>query len=403
MTGAHIQLGPERVHLLDRHHPGVVVLMAGEGQAHALDRVGEKTGRLVGLRRGAKRLGQGGEVMAREIGHQRAELVIRERVDQRAHAAGFAHIGEQRLPPGRPALKGQRRIGRVRAFVDPAAQRGAARQPECGLQLLAVFQADDLPAHVPEQALEPAEQPVRHHRIQRLAVIIHHPPDIADVMFPAFQQGFVDVALVQLGVAGDRDMSGAGLGGIHEAVGPHIVLHQRGEAGQRHSEPDRAGGKVDFRAVLGAGGVGLGAAELPQAGHLFDGLAAEQVVDGVQHRPGMRFHGDPVLRAENFKIQRGHDRGDRGATGLVAADFQAVAVGAQMVGVMDHPGGQPEQFLLHRRQRVQGFPTRFDRPHLVHGGSVAQFLVRSPVAGSGRTGGVAARMSLAHARGNQAY
>ena len=73
----------------------------------------------------------------------------------------------------------------------------------------------------------------------------------------------------------------------------------------------------------------------------------------MQHRPGMRLHRHPVLRPQNLEIQSGHDGGDRGAGRLMPADLQPIAIRPQMVGVMDHPGGQPEQFLLDRREIFQ--------------------------------------------------
>ena len=39
----------------------------------------------------------------------------------------------------------------------------------------------------------------------------------------------------------------------------------------------------------------------------------------------MRLHRDAVLRAQHVEIERGHDGGERGARGLMAADLQTVA------------------------------------------------------------------------------
>ena len=60
-----------------RHQPGMVVLVAGEGQAHALDRVGDETGRLIAVGiGGAEGFDHRLDVVAAEIGHQGAEFLV---------------------------------------------------------------------------------------------------------------------------------------------------------------------------------------------------------------------------------------------------------------------------------------------------------------------------------------
>src|SRR5262249_32675477 len=75
-------------------------------------------------------------------------------------------------------------------------------------------------------------------------------------------------------------------------------------------------------------------------------LAAKQVLDRVEDRAGMGLHGHAIDRPQDMKIQGGHQGHDRGARGLVAADLQAVALGADVVGLVDHPGGQPEDLMF---------------------------------------------------------
>ena len=65
----------------------------------------------------------------------------------------------------------------------------------------------------------------------------------------------------------------------------------------------------------------------------------------------MRLHRDPVVPPERVKIKRGHDRRHRGASRLVPADLQPVVTLADVVGVVDGPGGQPAQPLLKDLQR----------------------------------------------------
>ena len=47
MARADAHGGAEAFHLLLRHQPGVIILMPGEGQAHALDGIGDEAGGLI--------------------------------------------------------------------------------------------------------------------------------------------------------------------------------------------------------------------------------------------------------------------------------------------------------------------------------------------------------------------
>ena len=68
----------EGLHLCRRHQAGVVVLVAGEGQAEAFYGVADEAGRLVvvGVVEGFE---QRRQIMAAEIVHQRGELVVMRR------------------------------------------------------------------------------------------------------------------------------------------------------------------------------------------------------------------------------------------------------------------------------------------------------------------------------------
>ena len=105
----------------------------------------------------------------------------------------------------------------------------AIRPGESRFQLAAVFERDNIPAHIAEQALDSAKQPVRHYGIERLAIVIHHPPDIADIVFPAFQQGFVDIALIQFGIAHHGHMPAWQNTLRRHPVQMHVILHKRTE------------------------------------------------------------------------------------------------------------------------------------------------------------------------------
>jgi hypothetical protein len=61
-----------------------------------------------------------------------------------------------------------------------------------------------------EHRVNAAKEAIGNHRVEALAVVVDNPPAVADIMLPAFEQGLKDVALVELGVAGERDHAAGG-------------------------------------------------------------------------------------------------------------------------------------------------------------------------------------------------
>jgi hypothetical protein len=116
-----------------------------------------------------------------------------------------------------------------------------------------------------------------------------------------------------------------------------VVLHQRGEQRLRDAEADRAGGEIDVVDVLGARRIALRALEAAEILQLLARLVAEQILMAWNTGRGMRLHRDAVLRLQHGEIQRRHDRRQRGRGGLMAADLDAVGIGADVVGVVDGP------------------------------------------------------------------
>ena len=160
-----------------------------------------------------------------------------------------------------PPLKHQRRVERVGAVVDPLPQMLAVGLGEGGLQQLAVLQRHDAPADQLEHLADAAEQPVVDDAVEALAVVVDHPPQVPDVVLPAFEQRLEDVALVELGVADQRHHAAGRPIGRRELLQPHIVLHDRGEQRHGDAEADRAGREIDVVDVLGARRIGLRAAQ----------------------------------------------------------------------------------------------------------------------------------------------
>ena len=336
----------------------MVVLVAGERQPIALDRVGDEAVRAVVLRT-VKGLEHGLQVVAAEIGHQLVESRIVVAVEDGADGGMAAEVALQMRPPRGPALEAEGAVEVVRAGVDPVAQHFAARALERRLQELAVLHRDDTPADRGEELLDLGEQTLGHHPVEALPVVVDHPPDIADIVLPALEQGLEDVALVELRIADDGHHPPLGQVGGGQPVQPHIILGQRGEEGHGGTQADRARGEVDPAFVLGAGGIGLGPAQGAEVHHLLDRLAAQQVHGGVVDRARMRLHRHPVARPQHVEVEGGHHGRDRGAGGLMPAHLQLVAAGADMVGVMDGPAREPQQLPLDRTQEPQ--PVRLHR------------------------------------------
>jgi len=96
------------------------------------------------------------------------------------------------------------------------------------------------------------EQPVFHHRVEALAVVVDDPPHVADIVLPALEERLEDVPLVELRVPDERDHAPRRLVAWDEVFQAQIVLGERGEEGDRHPERHRAGREVDVVRVLGA-------------------------------------------------------------------------------------------------------------------------------------------------------
>jgi hypothetical protein len=181
-----------------------------------------------------------------------------------------------------------------------------------GFHLLAVFQSHDTPAAGGEDVVEAAEHPLRGGGVERLAIIVDDPPAIADVVLVGLDQAFVDIAFVELRIAHQRDHA-PGLVGRHHAVRDQIILDEARKGGDRDPEADGAGGEIDRDLVLGPARIALHSAEAAEILELLAALGAEEIMDGVKHRPGMRLHRHLVVRPERVEIERGHDRRHRGA------------------------------------------------------------------------------------------
>ena len=282
---------------------GVVGGVPLGGQRPALDRVREDHGRPV-----ADRIGLAVAV------EQRAEVVAAEVAERRQQRRVVEPAGVDLQPRAQLVRRGAQQplVLLVRHQVDALAQPGP------GGQLRPVLDHHAVPARRLEHRLQPPGGDVRDHAVERLPVEVDDPHDLAELAHHRVGDRLPARALVELGVADQRDLAAAD--GDVEVPGD-VAVGERAPHRRRRAEPDRAGGVVDGIRVLRARRIGLQAAELAQRLQVGAVEPAEQVVDRVQDGRGVRLHAHPVRRLQHAEPQRGHERHHRRARRLVPADL----------------------------------------------------------------------------------
>jgi hypothetical protein len=288
------------------------------------------------------------DVVPAEVAERRPQLLVPELAGER---------GELAAPSGQ-ALAQLRRLGAQEALVllvghlvDASPQRVASRALEQALEPAPVLDGDHLPAGRLEHSGEAPESDVRHDPVERLTVQVHHPQHLAEARDPGVGDRLPDGALVELGVPEQGDL--APTRRRLEAVVLEVAARDRSPDRGGRADADRAGRVVHRVGVLRPAWVALKAAEGAQRLEVGPVQAAEQVVDRVQHRRGVRLHRDAVLRAQLGEPQRGHQAHHRRARRLVAADLHARLVLTHAVGVMDDRGGEPEHAPLYGLERLE--------------------------------------------------
>src|SRR6185503_1906162 len=251
-----------------------------------------------------------------EIGEQRCECAVVMLLQERRRLLSNFRLDP--FSPGSAALIMERRQLGVRQLLEPALQRAVRVQRV--LEALAVAQLDNAPAAASENLVEPLEHPVGAGRVEALAVVVDDPPQVLNVVLRALDDRFVDIAFVELGVSDQRDEAAAVLL-VEPAVGGEIILNEAGEERDPDAEAHRTGGEVDRDLVLGPAGIALSAAEAAEILQRLAALAPEQIMDRVENGPAVRLDRDPVVGSERVEIERGHDRGHRGAARLMPADL----------------------------------------------------------------------------------
>ena len=203
----------------------MIVLVPRQRQAEPLHRVGDEASRPVVVD-AVEGLDDRRQIVTAEVVHQLGQFVVRPRLDQLRHRPLVADLLHEALSPRRAALEHQCRVERVRAAIDPLPQYVTSRFAERRLLQRAIFEDHHVPAEVLEELLVALPKTFTHDRIEALPVIIDDPPAIAEPLLPALQHRLEDVALIELGVADQRDH--AAFRPIETpAVRPHVVLGQR--------------------------------------------------------------------------------------------------------------------------------------------------------------------------------
>ena len=306
---------------------GVVLRMALGRQPVALEGVGQDH-RRAGVVDLPERFPQRGQVVAAEVADRCRQGGVGHVGDQRGDVCGpRAVVGQRGADVGwRPAQ--QPLVFGVGHLVDAVAQRAAAGAAEQLLQQPAVLDGEHLPAGGGEHALQPGSAHCRQDAVQGLPVEVDDPHHFAELGHHRVEYRLPDGALVEFGVPDQRPLP-AGVAGAE--LGADVPAGDRAPDRCRRADADAAGRVVRGDRVFEAARVGLQSAELPQRSQVLRVKLAEQVLQCVQHRGGVRLDADAVLGGELLQPQRRHDRHDGRAGGLVTADLQAGGVGA-------HPG-----------------------------------------------------------------
>ena len=142
----------------------------------------------------------------------------------------------------------------IRSMRPRSAGRAASRGP-----YLTITQCQ--PARL-EHRLQPARRDVGHDAVERLAVEVDDPHDLAELAHHRVGDRLPARALVELGVADQRDLAPADR---DVEVPRDVAVRERAPDRRRRAEPDRARRVVDRVGVLGARRVGLQPAELRAA------------------------------------------------------------------------------------------------------------------------------------------
>ncbi len=183
----------------------MIVLMAAEREAKPLGRVSDYEFRNIGDGGLRERLQQRFHAVAAELCHHQLKRLVIHTGYERERFRLARQVFFELFAPGRAAFISERRVQVVSRGLDPATQCRAARAGKGFALTCPVFQGHHFPACGLEDVVEPVEHALMRGRIEALAVIVDNPPGVADIVLVTLDQGFIDIALVQLRVAHKGD------------------------------------------------------------------------------------------------------------------------------------------------------------------------------------------------------
>ena len=125
----------------------------------------------------------------------------------------IGHVGQTAAQLGAVAQADQRLVLLVAHLVDAPAQGVAARAAHRRFEPGAVLGLEDLPAGAGEERLQPRGAHAGDDPVETLAVEVDDPDDVAEPLDRLLGDRFPDIALVELGIADERD----------EAVGADVA------------------------------------------------------------------------------------------------------------------------------------------------------------------------------------
>ena len=217
--------------------------------------------------------------MTAQVGDQSLEFVVGVLLGRGPHQRVGAHE-ELGTSVGRIERE-QRLVGLVGHCVDVGPQRLTAGFLECAGEPAAVLRFGHVPAGVAEEVLEPFGDDARNHPIETLTIEVHDHGEVAEPFGHRLGDRLPHVALVELGIAHERDESSVG---SSAEVGVEVPPGQGTEQWRNRTEPDRTGGEVGDVGILGARRVGLETTTLAQFGQVgaieLTGEVLDRVVDG---------------------------------------------------------------------------------------------------------------------------
>ena len=268
---------------------GVVLRAAGDLEAVALDRVGEDHRRPVGrLARAPERAEHVAEVVAAEVADERRRRRPRSSSSSRSSARALVAVERRRARVARTTSSAAPKSDWYCSFGISSIRRRSRSPPSrayASRSRRPYLSSITSQPFVAELRLELRRADPGDDAIERLPVEVDDPEHVPEPSRQRIGERLPDVALVELGVAEQRDEAPARRGAEARLREP---VRERAEQRRRRAEPDRAGRVVD-RDTDPSSATDTTAARRNRA--------AASGTSGRAARAGTRSHAAPATRA----------------------------------------------------------------------------------------------------------